>query len=191
MYRLLDEPDSPTGAKGLSRSSRRPRLEYEYLWHPRAQLRRARRSPACLPTPCASRARCRTGTTPAIPRTGRRQPRVPPPCRPACSGPCRSRRRTEPAGWRAAPCAPLGAPRRSCAPGAMDAGARTPRSACRTRREPAGGRCRRCGSRGRPLLGARAVQRVVPAAIGRSGVIRAPTTKAARNDAADRAQLHP
>ena len=45
------------------------------------------------------------------------------------------------------------------------------------------------GTQALPLPGA--VQRVVPAAIGRSGVIRAPTTKAARNDAADRAQLHP
>jgi hypothetical protein len=45
------------------------------------------------------------------------------------------------------------------------------------------------GTQALPLPGA--VQRVVPAAIGRSGVNRAPTTKAARNDAADRAQLHP
>ena len=42
-----------------------------------------------------------------------------------------------------------------------------------------------------PLPGPRAVQGVVPAAVGRAGVLGAATTSAAGDDTADRAQLHP
>ena len=42
-----------------------------------------------------------------------------------------------------------------------------------------------------PLPGPRAVQGVVPAAVGRSGVLGAATTRAAGDDTTDRAQLHP
>ena len=41
------------------------------------------------------------------------------------------------------------------------------------------------------LPGPRAVQGVVPAAVGLAGVLRAATASAAGNDTADRAQLHP
>ena len=42
-----------------------------------------------------------------------------------------------------------------------------------------------------PLPGPRAVQGVVPAAVGLAGVLGAAATRAAGDDAADRAQLHP
>src|SRR5713101_3860057 len=71
-----------------------------------------------------------------------------------------------------------------------DACARTPRTAFRTGRGQAGARCRRCGSRGRPLPGPRAVQGVVPAAIGLAGMLGGATVRAARQDAADSAELH-
>ena len=42
-----------------------------------------------------------------------------------------------------------------------------------------------------PLPGSRAVQGVVPAAVGPPGVLRAAATRAAGDDTTDRAQLHP
>jgi len=42
-----------------------------------------------------------------------------------------------------------------------------------------------------PLPGSRAVQNVVPAAVGLPGVLGAATTSAAGDDTTDRAQLHP
>ena len=152
---------------------------------------RVPRPPRYYPTPCASCARCPSGTWPPSRRRGRRPPGAPPPSRSPRPAPRRTRTRRARAASPPASSAPCRGPRCTRAPADWGACARTPCTASRTGHGRAGARSRRCGSRGRPKPRARAVEGVVPAAVGLAGVLGTAAARAAGDDTTDRAQLHP